>query len=94
MAILLIGFLRKLPSETAFYLRLSGSIFVSGAIGFEMLGGKIVSENGKGTLIYVMFYTLEEFMELLGVVLFIFTLLRYMSFLHSENESKLEINLA
>jgi hypothetical protein len=56
----------------------SGSIFVSGAIGFELLGGRQAELYGKDNVLYCFFYTCEELLEMLGVAVFIYTLLRYM----------------
>jgi hypothetical protein len=61
---------------------LSGAIFVTGAIGFEMLGGKVIQEQGF-TVEYAIYYTIEESLEMVGVVIFIFTLIGYIAS-HSE----------
>ncbi|GAA3535630.1 hypothetical protein GCM10022394_14040 [Zobellella aerophila] len=73
----------------------SGVVFVSGAIGFEMLAGRYVELHGKGNLIYSFFYTCEEFLEMLGIVIFIYAVLMYMvgefkSFSITLHESKVK----
>ncbi len=56
---------------------LSGTVFVSGAIGFEYLGGRYYMLYGEDNLTYALLYTCEEFLEMLGIVFFIYTLLLY-----------------
>lgn len=70
-------FLLKLPKTTMRLFILSGSLFVLGAIGFEMLGGWQAELNGNRGLLYAIFYTFEESLEMLGVALFIYALLEY-----------------
>ena len=75
-------FLFRLPREIAWLFVLSGSIFVLGAMGMEWLGGMIWkdSEDGAGystMAVYSISYTVEEFLEMLGIALFIYTLLKY-----------------
>ncbi len=61
---------------------LSGAIFVGGAVGFEALGGLYLESSGEEfssepDIIYFIISTIEEALEMLGIALFIFTLLRY-----------------
>ncbi|HSI78241.1 MAG TPA: hypothetical protein VK957_20250 [Lunatimonas sp.] len=57
---------------------LAGFIFVSGAIGFEMLGGNEM-ENRGWTLTYMIYYSIEEFLEMIGVSIFVYSLLWFIS---------------
>lgn len=70
-------FLFKLPKNIMILFLVSGAIFVFGAIGFEMLGGKQVELYGRDNIIYALFYTCEESLEMIGVAIFIYTLLTY-----------------
>lgn len=56
----------------------AGLLFVSGAAGLESLQSGLVSaaEEESGSLTYIALYTAEETLEMLGVTLFIFALLR------------------
>ena len=66
---------------------LSGAIFVGGAVGFEALGGlrRTVLENqflasalaSQPDPIYMALTTVEELLEMLGIALFVYTLLRH-----------------
>ncbi|WP_024334471.1 hypothetical protein [Desulfotignum balticum] len=76
--ILYLKFLFDLPKPIMILFLVSGSIFVSGAIGFELLGGRQAELYGKDNVLYCFFYTCEELLEMLGVAVFIYTLLRYM----------------
>jgi len=67
-------FLLRLPRRTMVLFIVSGLIFVTGAIGFEMLGGLI---SGRGSVWYAAVSTIEETMEMLGIALFIYALLDY-----------------
>ena len=57
----------------------SGITFVIGAIGFELLGGRHSDLNGEDNLTYSLIYTCEEFLEMLGIVIFIYALLIYLA---------------
>jgi len=70
-------FLLELPKNIMVLFLVSGTIFVSGAIGFELLGGNKKSLPGDNSLLYSVFYTCEEFLEMLGIAVFIYTLLSY-----------------
>jgi len=69
-------FLRDLPASTRYLFILSGSIFVGGAIGVEMISGIEADAAGEETLRYAAIITLEETMEMLGVALFTFAVYR------------------
>jgi len=52
----------------------SGAIYVGGAIGIETIGGLYAENHGKGNLIYQLIADIEEICEMMGIVLFIYTL--------------------
>lgn len=70
-------FLFALPNKISFLLALAGAIFVSGSLGVEMLAANYESLYGYDNLIYNMLTAVEEFLEMLGIVVFIHTLLLY-----------------
>jgi len=74
-------FLINLPGKFLHLFVISGSIFVSGAIGIESVCGWYCELLGGvhelNTLPYAVLYTCEEFLEMLGIVFFIYTLLLY-----------------
>lgn len=91
--IVYLKFLINLPRNIMILFVASGATFVSGAIGFEMLAGWYVELYGKNDLLFSFFYTCEEFLEMLGIAIFIYTLLTYIisqfkSLTITVNESK------
>lgn len=70
-------FLFKLPKKTMILFLVSGSTFISGAIGFEMLGGRQDDLYGTNNILYCLYYTCEESLEMIGIAIFIYTLLSY-----------------
>ena len=71
-------FLLHLPRVFAGLFLLSGAIYVGGAIGLEMIGGKYLDEYGRD-LIYRLTATLEEAFEMFGAWLFIYSLMKYLT---------------
>lgn len=70
-------FLFKLPKQTMVMFLISGAIFLTGAIGFEMLGARHDTLYGINNTTYQLLYTCEELLEMLGISTFIYTLLTY-----------------
>lgn len=80
LIVILIGylnFLKKLPRNIMILFMVSGAIYISGALGFEMAGGRHHELYGDDTLLYSLLYTCEEFLEMLGILIFIYALLMY-----------------
>ena len=71
-------FLFELPKNTMVLFLVSGITFISGAIGFEMLGGRQADLYGISNILYSFYYTCEESLEMIGIAIFIYTLLSYM----------------
>lgn len=76
--VIYLKFTLALPQPTRRLFFLSGTIYVLGAVVFEMLGGLHRTMHGSPVLGAVL-YTTEEFLEMGGVILFIYTLLQYMA---------------
>jgi hypothetical protein len=70
-------FVWQLPTRIRALVVLAGLTFLSGALGVEMLSGAQADMWGEENLTYAMIITLEEFLEMLGVVIFIKALLMY-----------------
>ncbi len=71
-------FLMRLPKQVMFLFVVSGGIYVSGALGMELLEGYYYDQHGEIDLTFAIFYTIQEFLEMLGVALFIYGILTYM----------------
>lgn len=69
----------RLPARTAFLFVVSGAVYVGGAIGFELIGGYYAKANGVENLTYSMISTVEESLEMSGVIVFIYALLKYIA---------------
>jgi len=72
-------FLFRLSAPTRFRFFMAAAIYLGGAIGIEMIGGRHVALHGHQNLTYVMITNLEEGLEMAGLVLFIWALLKYCS---------------
>lgn len=73
------GFLARLPARTRWLFVAAGAVFVTGALGVEALSGKQALLHGQKNLTYHLIITVEELLEMAGVVLFIYALLDYIS---------------
>ena len=71
-------FVWALPGRTRLHFIMAGVIFLTGALGVEMLGAREADLYGYDTVIYCFLYSVEEMLEMLGVVLFIYALLSYL----------------
>ncbi len=85
-------FLMRLPKKTRIGLIVSGAIFVCGAIGVEMISAaeyEVAKEAGVRSLRYYLMYSFEEFLEMLGIALFVYFVLDYLALLTPSIEVKL-----
>ncbi len=69
-----VPFLRRLPPRIARLFLVAGGVYVCGAIGIEMLGGTVVESEGSGNVSSVAYQTIEESLEMAGIIIFIFAL--------------------
>lgn len=79
LACLFVPFLCHLPRMIACRIIVAGIVFLSGALGMEMLGGAFISEHGDAAMHesarYALIVILEELLEMLGVLILIDTLM-------------------
>jgi len=73
------GFLNRLSTTVRSLILLAGALYVFGAIGFESLGGWHFETVEKRTVEYAVLYTCEEVLEMVGVSIFLYSLLVYLS---------------
>lgn len=69
-----LGFLRRLPSRTRRLFIISGVVFVTAAIGFEPMQGRILKIYEIGHLYDKLLSCAEEFLEMASIVLFNYAL--------------------
>lgn len=77
VALVFAGFLLRLPPDTRRGMLLSGGVFVGGALGMELLGGRFVEAEGSRSVGLLVASTLEEGMELFGIALLVRTIARH-----------------
>ncbi len=80
--IFLLGFLKfinALPTNTKRLFLTAGTVFVSGAIGMELLSGSYAELYTNNNFTTAILTSIEEFMEMIGIVIFINALLSYIS---------------
>lgn len=80
LGLLYLRFVLRQPLRTRRLIISAGCVFVAGALGFELIGGWYLSlHGGKENLRYLLLVAAEEFLEMSGLVLFIYTLLDFLS---------------
>jgi hypothetical protein len=84
-------FLYSLPKRSRFQFLLAGTIYISGALGMEMIGSAYSKVYGQQNLIYALLATLEEVMEKMGSVIFIYSLLSYLENLSEDIQFNIKI---
>ncbi len=82
VAALYVPFLRALPRDVSLRFVLAGSVFVCGAIGAESIGA--ASKAGatdliEGPILWTLEAIVEEFLEMLGIILLIHALLYHLA---------------
>lgn len=73
-----VRFLLKLPRKTRARFTAAAGLFLGGAVGMELVGGGYAAAHGQD-LIYSLLATVEESLEMAGVIVFIRALLIYIS---------------
>ena len=79
IGLIYLRFVFGLPRITSALFIAAGTIFLTGAVGLEMLGAQEADQNSLYTVKYCVLYTFEELFEMLGIVLFIYALLSYIA---------------
>ncbi|MGD2045225.1 MAG: hypothetical protein PVJ80_06830 [Gemmatimonadota bacterium] len=77
LAAVYLRFLARLPRQTSVRFIGAGILFVSGAIGAEMVGGWVSEQYGNANVGFVAIQTIEEVLEMVGILVFISAILEY-----------------
>ncbi|MBW4561338.1 MAG: hypothetical protein KME32_09285 [Mojavia pulchra JT2-VF2] len=85
------NFLRHLPNKTQYLFLLAATVYISGTLGMEMVGGILREVFGRLGLITAIGIVIEEVLEMIGIVIFIYTLLAYLSSLKETINLKISI---
>jgi hypothetical protein len=98
LGIYFLRFFINLPPKTRLWFFIAGFMFVGGSIGLELIEGVIAEKSGMETFSYYTLVTIEETLEMLGVIVFIWALLEYLADNYKElklkfgaSEDRLEI---
>ncbi|MGV8893577.1 MAG: hypothetical protein ACOH2K_11685 [Burkholderiaceae bacterium] len=90
LALYFLKFLLHLPAKTRFIFLMAAIIYLGGAIGLELIGGRYAELHGTHNLTYNIFATIEESLELAGVIIFIWALLMYIASNFKEVQFRLD----
>jgi hypothetical protein len=83
-------FLLHLPAKTRWRFVVAATLYLGGAIGMELIGGRYADLHGMENLAYSMTATVEESLEMAGVIVFIYTLLNYIADNYQEIRLRLD----
>lgn len=72
-------FLAHLPVKTRLLFLSAGTVFIAGALGVEMISARHHDLYGTQNMTFALIVTLEEFLEMIGIVIFIYALLSYLN---------------
>lgn len=72
-------FSRHLPLKSQRHFIVAGLTYVGGALLMEMIGSYLAESQGQQHLPYALVATVEEVMEMIGIIIFIYGLLYYLS---------------
>lgn len=78
--IFLLRFFLQLPLTTRLQLAAAAVLFLAGALGMEILSGRLVflyGEGFRGSFTYGILYTVEEILEMSGIIVLVYALTRY-----------------
>ena len=77
LALFYLKFLFRLPRMIRYLFLTAGVLYVGGALFGEAVGGYYTDSYGQENIIYAMITTIEESMEMVGLLVFLYALLSY-----------------
>jgi hypothetical protein len=84
------SFVWRLPAPTRLGFLTAAALFLGGAVGMELIGGRFAELHGGDNATYVVIVTVEETLEMAGVIVFIRALLAYLADHHPEVRLRFE----
>lgn len=72
-------FLIALPKRTRHLFIAAGSVYVFGVLGMDAVGARYKEIHGSNNMSFALMQTAEEFLEMVGIVIFVYALLSYTS---------------
>ncbi|MEH2448909.1 MAG: hypothetical protein V7K18_24935 [Nostoc sp.] len=85
-------FLLHLPHKTRYLFLIAAIVYVGGGLGMEMVGGLLRVDFERRTLITLSGIIVEESLEMVGIVIFIYALLAYLSSLRESIQLKIYVS--
>ncbi len=85
-------FVRHLPAKSRQHFIGAACTFISGALVMEMIGSYFAQSIGQQHIVYALIATVEETLEMIGIVMFIYALLNYLSKWANHLDLKLDIS--
>ncbi len=79
LGLIYLRFLFSLPMRSRFLIIFSGILFVGGALGFELIGGKWTELYGQENITYELITTCEQSLQMAGILTFIYALMSYIT---------------
>ncbi len=70
-------FIIRLPAPTRTLFISAGTLFITGAIGIEIISAREADMHGTETIMYSSLYTIEELFEMIGIAIFCYAILRH-----------------
>ncbi|MBP6058216.1 MAG: multidrug transporter [Nitrosomonas sp.] len=77
LGLFFLKFLLYLPTTVRIRFLIAAILYIGGAIGFELIGGRHSELYGEENWGYIIITTIEESLELSGLIFFIWALLKY-----------------
>ncbi len=90
LAVFFLRFWWNLPPKTRLQFMIAAVIFLGGAVGFELIESKHSEIYGIDTVTYIILVTIEESLEMLGVIIFINALFTYIKETFGELQLQLD----
>jgi hypothetical protein len=85
-------FTRSLPLRSRRHLVMAAGLYIGGALGMEMVGSYVAEWQGQQHLPYALLAMTEEILEMMGIVVFIYGLLSYMSMWNPEINLRIKLS--
>ncbi len=79
LGLFFLKFLYRLPSRTRFLFLFAATVYIGGAIGIELFGGYYTELYGQENFIYSLIASIEEILEMDGIIIFIYALMQYIA---------------
>ena len=72
-------FVRHLPNKSQQHFVLAACLYIGGALIMEMIGSHFAESLSQQHIVYALITTVEEFLEMIGMIMFIHALFYYLT---------------